>query len=105
MVKTISWANLREKERAGLEGLVLRGCGGDLDEWVSGINELLYKESIIPTAHSLQEVYTFKRKKIINLVFCFDNTNVDVSRLAAWRVKTYQNFGGMWLSDYVANNK
>ena len=29
---------------AGQEGLVLQGCGGDLKEWVDGINGLLTEE-------------------------------------------------------------
>lgn len=29
------------------EGLILQGCGGDLQEWVDGINELLTQEGIL----------------------------------------------------------
>ena len=28
------------------EGLVLQGCGGDLQEWVDGINQILTEEGI-----------------------------------------------------------
>ena len=31
----------------GSEGLILQGCGGDLTEWVDGINEILTKEGIL----------------------------------------------------------
>lgn len=36
-VKTISKDELRRME--GSEGLILQGCGGNLDEWVDGIND------------------------------------------------------------------
>lgn len=29
------------------EGLILQGCGGDMQEWVDGINELLTQEGIL----------------------------------------------------------
>ena len=29
------------------EGLVLRGCGGDPQEWLDGINEILTNEGIL----------------------------------------------------------
>ena len=29
------------------EGLVLQGCGGDIQEWVDGINETLPKKPLI----------------------------------------------------------
>ena len=32
------------------EGLILQGCGGDLQEWVDGINDLL-PESVRPAIH------------------------------------------------------
>jgi len=38
-VKTISKDELRRME--GSEGLILQGCGGNLDEWVDGINDIL----------------------------------------------------------------
>ena len=28
------------------EGMILQGCGGDIQEWVNGINELLTQEDI-----------------------------------------------------------
>lgn len=33
--------------RKHTEGLVLQGCGGDLNEWVDGVNELLTKDGIL----------------------------------------------------------
>ena len=38
-IKTITTDDLRRMN--GKEGLVLQGCGGDPQEWLDGINELL----------------------------------------------------------------
>ena len=43
-VKTISKDKLRRME--GLEGLILQGCGGSLDEWVDGINDMLTEDGM-----------------------------------------------------------
>ena len=42
-IRTISTGQLRRM--GDQEGLVLRGCGGDPQEWVDGINEILAKEA------------------------------------------------------------
>ena len=42
------------------EGLVLQGCGGDLQEWVDGINEILAKECILKKGAGFEEAYTFR---------------------------------------------
>ena len=44
-VKTISKDELRHLENS--EGLILQGCGGNLDEWVDGINDMLTENGIL----------------------------------------------------------
>lgn len=44
-VQEISKDRLRRMENQ--EGLILQGCGGDLQEWVDGINEILTEEGIL----------------------------------------------------------
>ena len=40
--------NLDELRRmTGTEGLILQRCGGDLKEWVTGINDLFTEEGIL----------------------------------------------------------
>ncbi len=41
-IKTVTTDDLRRMN--GKEGLVLQGCGGDPQEWLDGINELLTDE-------------------------------------------------------------
>lgn len=86
------------------EALILRGCGGNLDEWVDGINELLTNERILLDETKFTEVFTFNYEGLTCLGFAFtDDVKLDVGKLAIWRLQTRDNFGGIWLSDFVAN--
>jgi hypothetical protein len=40
---------------------------------------------------------------LTNLLFDMDDVKLDVGKLAMWRINTHQQFGGTWLSDYLAN--
>lgn len=86
------------------EGLILQGCGGDLKEWVDGINELLTEADILKNGSSFSEVYAFQNEGLTNLLFGFKNVDIDMGKLAMWRISTYGQFGGTWLSDYIENN-
>ena len=44
-INTITTDNLRHME--GKDGLILQGCGGDLKEWVDGINEMFTEAGIL----------------------------------------------------------
>ena len=44
-IKTVTADDLRQMEDQ--EGLVLQGCGGDLQEWVDGINDLFTEAGIL----------------------------------------------------------
>jgi len=87
------------------EGLILQGCGGSLQEWVDGINELLTKAEILRngSAWKAEAVCCFQHDDSINLLFPFENVDLDMSRLTVWRLRTHDLFGGTWLSDYVPN--
>ena len=85
------------------EGLVIQGCGGGLQEWVDGINEVLTQESILRNGSKFTDCSTFEHDGLTCLLFPFKDVCVDVGRLAIWRLKTHDAFGGTWLSDYVPN--
>ena len=87
------------------EGLILQGCGGDLQEWVDGINELLTQGGILQagSAWKAEAVRVFQHDGLTNLLFPFDGVQLDVGKLAVWRLQTHAQFGGTWLSDYVPN--
>ena len=87
----------------GQEGLILQGCGGDLQEWVDGINGLLTEAGILMEGSKFESVSTFQHKGLTNLLFPFDGVKLDMGKLAMWRLQTHEQFGGTWLSDYVPN--
>ena len=100
-MKQISLDELRG--RPCTEGLILQGCGGDLKEWVTGINETLTKEGILLDGDTFKDVSSFEHSGVTNLLFSMDNVKLDVGRLAMWRLKSHDTFGGTWLSDYLPN--
>ena len=51
------------------EGLVVQGCGGDLQEWVDGINEMLAVDGVFKKGAGFQEAYSFKRGGVTCLLF------------------------------------
>lgn len=101
-IKNISLHELRKMN--GIEGLVLQGCGGDLQEWVDGINDMLTESDILRNESRFEKAYTFKNEGLTCLLFPFDDVQLGVGRLAMWRLETRENFGSTWLSDYVPNN-
>ena len=85
------------------EGLILQGCGGDLQEWVDGINDLLTQEGILLNGSKFENAATFQHDGLTNLLFSFEGVQLNVGNLAMWRIQTHSQFGGTWLSDYVPN--
>lgn len=91
------------RHMGGREGLILQGCGGDLQEWVDGINEMLTEESILLEGTVFSNCSTFEHENLTCLLFPFEDAKLDVGKLAMWRLKTHGEVGGTWLSDYVLN--
>ena len=88
----------------GSEGIIFQGCGGSLDEWADRVNEMLTKSGILQNGTKFTDVYSFENNGLINLLFPFDeNVNLDIGKFAMWRIASYQQFYGSWLSDYVDN--
>ena len=88
------------------EALILQGCGGSLDEWVDGINDMLTESGILldGTKFKAENCCAFENEGLTNLMFPFsENVKLDMGKLAMWRLQTHGNFGGKWLSDYVDN--
>ena len=100
-IKHITTDDLRRMKSS--EGLIIQGCGGDLQEWVDGINEMLTEEGILRDGSKFTDCSSFEHDGLTCLLFPFEGVNVDVGRLAIWRLKTHDAFGGTWLSDYVPN--
>ena len=85
------------------DGLILQGCGGDRQEWVDGINELLTQEGILLDGTKFGNVKSFCHEGLTNLLFPFEDVKLNFGKLAIWGLRSYETFGGTWLSDYVPN--
>ena len=100
-IKEITAEDLRRMNDR--EGLVLQGCGGNLREWVDGINDTLTEAGILLNGSRFKNISSFRHDGLTCLLFDFDGAELDVGKLAMWRLQTHGNFGGTWLSDYVPN--
>ena len=56
------------------EGLVLQGCGGELQEWVDGINDLLAEAGILLDGTRFETASAFQHDGLTNLLFSFDDS-------------------------------
>lgn len=100
-VKEISIDELRRMN--GKDGLVLQGCGGDLQEWLDGINDLLTTEGVLLNGSKFDTIYSFQVGGHTDLLFPFDNVELNIGKFAMWRLQTHNTFSGTWLSDLVPN--
>jgi len=91
------------KRLALTEGLVLQGCCGNPDEWVSGVNEMLTEAGILLNGDTFKDIYIFEHEGHTNMLFSMDDVRLDVGKLAMWRLQSHDTFGGTWLSDYLPN--
>ena len=87
----------------GKEGIILQGCGGEPQEWLEGVNRMFREANILKNGSKFDKCYVFSHKDHTCMLFPFENTDLDVGRLAMWRLQNYEIFGGTWLSDYVPN--
>lgn len=101
-IKKITTEDLRRMNDS--DGLVLQGCGGDLKEWLDGINSLFTEEKLLLNGTKFENIYAFENESLTNLLFPFnDSAKLDMGRLAIWRLRSHEQFGGIWLSDYIPN--
>lgn len=100
-VEKITTDDLRRMQEK--EALILQGCGGDLQEWVDGINQMLTEEGILLEGTAFCNCSSFEHGSQTCLLFPFEDAKLDMGKLAIWRLKTREVYGGTWLSDYVPN--
>ena len=55
------------------EGLVIQGCGGELREWVDGINEMLTEADILKNGSRFEKCYAFKNENLTCMLFPFEH--------------------------------
>ena len=102
-IQPTTFKELRKLSKGGKEGLVLLGCGGDLNEWVDGVTEALNGEGIAKgTPTDLWEaIYSSTSTGgRTDLTLLFGKGKLDIGKMAMWRLQ----FGdASWLSDFVVN--
>ena len=64
-IKAVKTDELRRMN--GKEGLVLQGCGGDPQEWLDGINDLLTDEGILKNGSKFENSLLDKSERRIPL--------------------------------------
>ena len=87
----------------GKEGLILQGCGGEIKEWMDGINKMLTDKGILLDNTKFENVSVFKSDGVTCILYPLADVHLDIGKLAMWRLQSYTAFAGMWLSDYVEN--
>ena len=102
-MQQITTEDLRKME--GREGLIIQGYGGELQQWVDGINDLLTEAGALlnSSVFEAESVSTFQHDGVTCLLFPFEGVELDMGKLAMWRLQTHGQFAGTWLSDYVPN--
>ena len=68
------------------EGLILQGCGGDLQELVSGLNDLLTKAGILLNGTKFENVSAFQYGELTYLLYPFDDAELNIGKFAMWRL-------------------
>lgn len=91
------------REMTDKEGLILQGCGGDPQEWLDGINDMLTEAGILQNGSRFTSIYVFQMDNLTNILYPFDDVDLHMGKLAMWRLRTHDTFGGTWLSDYITN--
>lgn len=95
------------RKMTNTDGLVLQGCGGDPSDWLKGINEMLTEAGVLKNGGVFENISIFEHNDLTNIIFPFDDVGpdtLDMGKFAIWRLQTREQFGGMWLSDYLPNH-
>ena len=100
-IQTITIEELRRME--GKEGIILQGCGGPAQEWLDGINDLFTKEGLLKDGSKFTDCAVFDNAGVTCILYPFEGVQLELGKLAIWRLQTYDQFFGAWLSDYVEN--
>ena len=100
-ITTITADELRQMQDR--EALILQGCGGEPQEWLVGINDLFTSEGILLNGTRFQDCSVFEHGGRTCILFPFEGVELNIGRLAMWRIQTHSNYVGTWLSDYIPN--
>jgi len=83
------------------EAIVFQGCGGNMREWIVGVNEMFMEEEIIKKP--IESIFYFRDEKINCLAFFLNDKGINISKLSIWRLQSKEYFDCIWLSDLIDN--
>ena len=64
---------------------------------------MLTDAGILRNGSRFERASLFEYDGHTNMLFDFEGVDLDVGKLAMWRLRTHEAIGGTWLSDYVPN--
>ena len=73
----------------GMYGNEVKCSGGDLQEWVDGINEMLTEADILKNGSRFEKCYAFKNENLTCMLFPFEEVQLEMGKLAMWRLQTH----------------
>lgn len=105
-VRKTSFATFAKETKAGgYEGIVVHGAGGNLQEWVDGIDEMLFNEGISPELNNFGDCFELTDHYGVThlaMLFKVNDNKIILGKMALWRLR----FGECsWISDFTENYK
>ncbi len=79
-INQITLTDLRRMN--GKEGLILQGCGGEVQEWVDGINKMLTDKGILLDDTKFENVSVFQNDGVTCILYSFEEVHLDIGKLA-----------------------
>ena len=101
MIKHITTDELKTMTKAN--GIILQGSGGDPADWLKGINIMFTEIGILQNGDTFKDAHVFQHNGLTNIMFDFENVDLDMGKLAGWRLHTHDVYAGTWMDDYLAN--
>ena len=78
MIEKITVEELKQMQEK--EGIVFQGCGGELQEWEDGVNELLTESGILLDGDTFKNVYAFENDNRKKYTFHITYENIRLYR-------------------------
>ena len=75
-INHIETEDLRRMEGKG--GLILQGCGGELQEWLDGINEMFTEAGILKNGAKFQDISAFEYDGLTCLLYPFEGVDLEI---------------------------
>ena len=100
-INSITLSDLRRMN--GKEGLILQGCGGEIKEWMDGINKMLTDKGILLDNTKFENVSVFQNDGVTCILYPFEEVYLDIGKLAMWRLQHLPELGfpTMWKTSSV----